>query len=259
LLGWCGVVILVGKEEFLINIRTKMKQIERISIWIIRLSFRFSVWLIERFHNMKLYEEQLEQLRKLEKGTLGREIADCLDKHGLRLVPHFESHDLKHTLLEYKMTAIDEIRMQAFMIGNGNISIPSIAIFIFGFILLPGQWSQFAKDFRTGLNSKSIKNWTIETFADHNLEQLRKKVILRDKKLIDMDLILKRVTYAASVFSMLAGGIGMIYCLPYLFSSAMEDIVGAGFPFVGGALLFSVGLIGLSIRTKEVKLKASID
>ncbi|MEL7006633.1 MAG: hypothetical protein AAFN93_28495, partial [Bacteroidota bacterium] len=77
---------------------------------------------------MKAYDEQLEQLRQLEKGTLGREIADCLDKHNLRLVPHYESHDLKHSLLDYKMTPTDEIRLQAFMIGNGNISIPSIAI-----------------------------------------------------------------------------------------------------------------------------------
>ena len=225
----------------------------KISEWIIRISFRLSVWLIERFHDMKVYDEQLDQLRQLELGTLGREIADCLDNHNLRLVPNYESHDLKHSLLNFRMTPIDEIRMQAFMIGNGNISIPSIAIFTFGFILLPSQWVQFAKDFHTGLNSKQIKHWTINEFAEGNLEQLRNKVILTDKKIIDMDLVMKKVTYAGSMFSMIAGGIGMIYCLPYLFSSVLEDLVGAGFPFVGGALLFIGGLISLSIRSKKVK------
>ncbi len=151
------------------------------------------------------------------------------------------------------MTPVDEIRMQAFMIGNGNLSIPSIAIFIFGFILLPSQWIQLAKDFQVGINSKSIKNWTIAEFAEQDLEQLRNKVILRDKKVIDMGLIMKRLAYSGSIFSMIAGGVGMIYCLPYLFSSVMEDLVGAGFPFVGGALLFMGGLISLSIRTKQVK------
>lgn len=230
-----------------------MNQIEKISEWIIRVSFKVSVWLIERFYNMKLYDEQLKKLRKLETGTLGREIADCLDRDDLKLVPHYESHDLKHSLLNFKMTPIDEIRMQAFMIGNGNISIPSIAIFTFGFILLPSQWIRLAKDFQIGLNSKSIKNWTIAEFAEQDLEQLRNKVILTDKKVIDMDSIMKRLADSGSIFSMFAGGIGMIYCLPYLFSSVMEDLVGAGFPFIGGALLFMGGLVSLSIRTKQVK------
>lgn len=235
-----------------------MKQLTRLSEWIIRLSFKFSVWLIEKFHDMKLYDEQLEQLRQLEAGTLGREIADCLDNHSLRLVPHFESHDLKHSLLGFKMTPIDEIRMQAFMIGNGNISIPSIAIFTFGFILLPSRWVQFAEDFQLGLNSKSIKNWTIEEFGNQYLNQLRGSVIATDKKAIDMDLFMKRTAYYASIFSMITGGIGMLYCLPYLFSSVLEDLVGAGFPFVGGALLFMGGLISLTIRTKKVKTSYNI-
>ena len=114
---------------------------------IIKLAFHLSVWVIERVHTIKLIYQQVDELRKLEKGTLGKEVADCLGKHTLRLVPGYESHDLKHSLLGYKMSPIDEIRMQAFMIGNGNNSIPSLAIFAFGFILLPCKWRQFARTF----------------------------------------------------------------------------------------------------------------
>jgi len=84
---------------------------------------------------------------------------------------------------------------------------------------LPSQWIQLAKDFQVGINSKSIKNWTIAEFAEQDLEQLRNKVILRDKKVIDMGLIMKRLAYSGSIFSMIAGGVGMIYCLPYYFIS----------------------------------------
>ncbi|WP_343744769.1 hypothetical protein [Chitinophaga sp.] len=42
----------------------------------------------------------------------------------------------------------------------------------------------------------------------------------------------------------------MIYCLPFLFSSSMKDLVGAGFPFVGGAIIASAGLIALSNLAK---------
>ncbi|WP_229972576.1 hypothetical protein [Pontibacter harenae] len=202
---------------------------------------------------MRLYDLQVDELRKLEAGTLGREVADCLDTNKLRLVPGYESHDLKHSLLDYKMTPVDEIRMQAFMIGNGNISIPSIAIFTFGFILLPYKWIQFAKDFRLGLNSKQIKEWTLGEYADKDLIQLRKSVILADKTRYKLEPLLKKLAYVGSVSAMIAGIFGIVFCLPYLFSPLLEDLVGAGFPFVGGAILFSAGLISMTFQNKERK------
>ncbi|MEQ8477285.1 hypothetical protein [Fulvivirga sp.] len=235
-----------------------MKILNKFSELIIKKSFHFSVWLIEQFHSMKVYDEQLEKLRALPNGTLGREIANCLDSHKLNLVPGYESHDLKHSLLNYKMTPVDEIRMQSFMIGNGNISLPSIAIFTFGFILLPHKWIQLAKDFYLGLNSKSIKNWTIDAYADKDLESLRLEVMMTDKIEIRVQPLMQKVAYLGSLAAMILGGLGMIYCLPFLFSSLVEDLIGAGFPFVGGAILFIGGLISLSINSKKGRESYSI-
>ena len=80
---------------------------------IIKNSFHLSVWTIEQFHDIVLYEQKAKKLQELPNGTLGKDIANCLDKNGLRLVPNYESHDLKHVLLDFKMTPVDEIRMQA--------------------------------------------------------------------------------------------------------------------------------------------------
>lgn len=219
----------------------------RIPETIISASFNLSVWTIENFHNMKVYEDKVNELRDLGEGTLGKDIADCLDKNNLRLVPGYESHDLKHVLLDYKMTPIDEIRMQAFMLGNGNISIPSIAIFLYGFILLPHKWKQLFIDFKLGLFSRSIKTWTMEQFANRQTKELREEVI-NTKHQFD---IMKKLAAIGSFSAIIAGLIGMIYCLPYLFSPILEDLVGAGFPFVGGAILFASGLISLSIQSKQ--------
>lgn len=228
-----------------------MKKIKLMPEFIIKISFHLSVWLIEQFHDMKLYNEQIDNLRKLSKGTLGREIADCLDKHNLNLVPGYESHDLKHSLLNYKMTPVGEIRLQSFMLENGNISLPSIAIFTFGFILLPHKWVQLAKDFHLGLNSKSIKDWTIEKYANKNIEDLRTQVIMTDHKKIKTASLIQKIAYIGSLSAMIFGGLGMVYCLPFLFSSVLEDLVGAGFPFIGGSILFIGGLISLSIINKK--------
>lgn len=227
-----------------------MNILQKTARQIIKMSFNFSVWTIEQFHNKSYYDLKLENLRKYPIGTLGYDIAKCLDDNKLGLVPNFESHDLKHVLLDFKMTPIDEIRMQAFMLGNGNYSLPCFTILIFGAILLPEQWSTFYKDFINGQNSKPISNWTIEKYASFQTQSLRNQVILKkskNKNFLTMNLITK---YGA-LTSIIAGIFGMLFCLPFLFSSNIADLVGAGFPFVGGAILTVGGLFTLSNLTRQ--------
>ena len=56
-----------------------------------------------------------------------------------------------------------------------------------------------------------------------------------------------------------AGVAGMVFCLPFLFSSNVADLVGAGFPFVGGAILTSGGLIALSAMGKQTYIPNTIE
>jgi hypothetical protein len=229
-----------------------MNILQKIARKIIKQSFDLSVSSIEFFSKMEPYKRKVSDLRKLENGTLGKEIAECLDNHNLTLVPKYESHDLKHVLLNYQMTAEDEIRMQAFMVGNGNYSIPSFAILIFGAILLPDLWLTFYSDLKKGKNSIGISEWTIEKYATRNLTELRAELLkpkFEQKSIFDM----KRITKFGAFASITAGIFGMLFCLPFLFSSNMADLVGAGFPFVGGAILAVGGLLALSNLSRPNK------
>lgn len=222
-----------------------MNILQKLSRQIIKRSFDFSVWLIEQFHDKNYYANKVENLRKHSIGTLGYDIAKCLDDNNLGLVPKYESHDLKHVLLDYKMTPVDEIRMQAFMLGNGNYTIPCFAILMFGAILLPDEWSTFYKDFNSGQKSKPISSWTIEKYADFQTQALRKQIIeidINKQPFLNMG----KITKYGALTSIAAGISGMLFCLPFLFSSNMADLVGAGFPFVGGAILTVGGLFTLS-------------
>jgi ubiquinone biosynthesis protein Coq4 len=156
-----------------------MKMLQKIAENIIRASFHLSVWIIEQFHNVKIYENKVELLLKMPNGTLGNDIGKSLRENNLRLVPRYESHDLKHILLGYGMNPIDEIRMQAFMIGNKNYSISVFAIFIFGALILPDHWKVFYKDFKRGRESVPIKTWTIEEYA-HYQTSLLKAIIFNE-------------------------------------------------------------------------------
>jgi len=217
---------------------------------IIKQSFHLSVWTIEQFHDIAVYEQKTRQLQELPDGTLGKDIANCLKRNNLRLVPNYESHDLKHVLLDFKMTPVDEIRMQAFMLGNGNHSIPSLAIFIFGALLLPDLWTTFYKDYKNGQNSKPIKTWTIEEYAHCQTSTLRQIVTnysVRQRTEVNMQSLIR----FGALTAIILGTFGMLFCLPFLFSSNMADLGGAGFPFLGGAIITSGGLIALSNLTKQ--------
>jgi hypothetical protein len=229
-----------------------MNIFQHLSRTIIKTSFHLSVWTIEQFHDIARYEQKARQLNELPDGTLGKDIANCLEKNGLRIVPNYDSHDLKHVLLNFKMTPVDEIRLQAFMLGNRNYTIPSFAIFIFGIILLPDLWSTFYRDFVNGRNAKPISTWTIEDFAHCQTSTLRDTVFNyspSQQNTFDMHSLTKFGAYAAICL----GIFGMLFCLPFLFSSSVPDLVGAGFPFLGGAIIAGVGLITLSNLTRNNK------
>ncbi|PQJ09296.1 hypothetical protein CJD36_018785 [Flavipsychrobacter stenotrophus] len=222
-----------------------MNALQHTARFIIKRSFRLSVWMIEQFSDTKLCTLKVARLRGLPEGTLGKDIADCLEDNKLSLVPKYESHDLKHVLLNFKMTPVDEIRMQAFMIGNGNYSIPSFVIFLFGAFLLPELSVTFYRDFLRGSKCMPISSWSIEEYAHCDITALRNLVfnyVPSTTKAHFMTSFLKASSYTAII----AGIASMLYCLPFLFSSNVSDLVGAGFPFVGGAIIATGGLITLS-------------
>lgn len=219
-----------------------MKLLTHLSYNIIKKSFDLSVCTIAFFTGGEKQVLKEQALAAMPHGTLGYEIFTCLTGNRVKLIKGFESHDLKHVVLDYKMTPLDEIRMQAFMLGNGNITFPCMAILLFGMLLLPSKWHLFLKDFRLGRRSVAISAWTIEHYAHKNLQHLRDMVFAPAKPETKAPLPQAAII---SYLVLCAGIVGMLFCLPFLFSSSVADLVGAGFP-LGGAILVAGGLISLS-------------
>ncbi len=130
------------------------------------------IWLLEKMYGAKTLDPKLAHLRTLEKGTVGREVAELLDSNGYRLIPKFEDHDLKHVILNYKMTMEDEIRMQAYLIGNGNYSFPCLAFLALG-VFYPSVWSNIPKEYSNGRKRKPIHLLTLDTCKDKKLAMLK--------------------------------------------------------------------------------------
>lgn len=234
-----------------------MNAIQRLARHLILKTFDLTVKTIQKLHDeQSAYEQKNEWIRTLPEGTLGADIARCLDQNGVKLVPGFESHDLKHVLLGYQMTPVDEIRLQAFMIGNRNYSLVSFAILVFGASLLPDEWRNLYRDFKRGRKTQPIRTWTIEQYAHRNTLELRTQLMENSTQKAERPALNNLVMYGA-VCSVAAGISGMLFCLPFLFSTDIADLIGAGFSFVGGAILTVGGLLALANLSKKSVISES--
>ncbi|GAA4113893.1 hypothetical protein GCM10022393_13120 [Aquimarina addita] len=97
-------------------------------------------------------ENTINQLKVLPNGTIGYELYKMLDNNNLKVIPKFENHDLKHIILGYGMTSIEEIKMQAYLFGNGNKTIFCI-LFLASGLIFPEEWKSFYKEFKKGKKS----------------------------------------------------------------------------------------------------------
>jgi len=129
-------------------------------------------------HSNAHYSAKLEAMRSLPSGTIGSNIAEMLDNEGLKLIPRFENHDLKHLILGYGMSTIDELRMQAYLFGNGNRSV-SCMLFLSSALLLPSSWNTLFQDFKKGKNNPSILRLSIDDCMNERIEVVRQQYKIR--------------------------------------------------------------------------------
>lgn len=115
---------------------------------------------------------QQQLLQRLPVGTVGRAVADLLAAHRLQLIPGYENHDLKHVLLGYAMTPDDELKLKAFMLGNGDWSLASLVLSLL-VVLTPERWPVLWQHYQRGRGAPSIVHWNLADYAHRDLASLR--------------------------------------------------------------------------------------
>jgi ubiquinone biosynthesis protein Coq4 len=142
----------------------------------------FSLVLIPAFrfwYGTARVDAQRQFLQSLPAGTVGRAVADLLAAHHFQLIPRYENHDLKHVLLGYAMTPDDELNLKAFMLGNGDWSLPSLGLSLL-VVLTPEQWPTLWRHYQRGRRTPSIVRWKLADYATQNLANLRQQLGLQE-------------------------------------------------------------------------------
>ncbi|MGK4569391.1 hypothetical protein [Flavobacterium sp. 3HN19-14] len=133
-----------------------------------------TIWILEKIYRTAPLEKKLNHLRSLDIDTVGYGVSQLLDERNYRLIPKFENHDLKHLILGYEMTMQDEIKMQAYLIGNGNYTLPCLLFFSL-FLFYPSTWKSLPGEYRNGKSMKSIYFLTLDECKGENLAKIRRE------------------------------------------------------------------------------------
>ncbi len=138
-------------------------------------------WMINKavptlniFRYPKAWPYTLEEMRKFPEGTLGYDMAEFLDKRSFGLLPKYEVHDAAHTILKYNTTTVGELKLQAFMWGNGSSSYAGRVLFLMGLFILPELWQELKLDYERGRQAvERIGDWDMESLVNREINALR--------------------------------------------------------------------------------------
>ncbi|WP_430405465.1 hypothetical protein [Fluviicola sp.] len=119
----------------------------------------------------KYSNKQLKVLESKDRGTVGKDLSQILKENQLTIIPRFEDHDLKHLILGYGMTSMEEIRMQAYLFGNGNWS-PFCLVFLATGLIFPEEWKSFYAEFKKGRTGPNILHLRVVDCMDESTEEM---------------------------------------------------------------------------------------
>ena len=114
-----------------------------------------------------------EQLRIFPQGTLGKDLANFMDKNDFDMLPYLETHDVYHVLLGYQPTIVEESRLYFFLLGNGKYSFEVINTVLVSLFLLPDYWGDLFQHYRRGKASRKMGHWDFRYLMHEETELLR--------------------------------------------------------------------------------------
>jgi ubiquinone biosynthesis protein Coq4 len=151
-----------------------MKTIKKIrSQFLEFVTHKIALPLIGKFRTKPQFPYSMDQLLQMPDDTLGKELANYLQKMNFKLLPNYEQHDCKHIILQYEMDEVGEARMQFYFLGNRHYSLPVISTTLLCFLLMLEHWKQFWRDYKKGRTTKTFDNVDFSSIILMNTTDLR--------------------------------------------------------------------------------------
>ncbi len=105
-------------------------------------------------------------------GSVGHGLRRLLCDRGISLVPGYQHHDLKHLLLGFDLSAVDEMRMQAFMTGNAGVGRDTLLGLAF-LVYCPEMWAEIPRLLLAGAFAAPVADIDFDRALGSDLDTLR--------------------------------------------------------------------------------------
>ncbi len=113
--------------------------------------------IIRRFIAPPPFPYSLAELEQMNTGTLGHQLATFLSSNNFTLLSGYETHDVKHVLLDYAPDEAGEAAMQYFFLGNRDYSLPVIITVAITLFIMPEYYGRFLRAYKRGRNTPTLK------------------------------------------------------------------------------------------------------
>lgn len=131
--------------------------------------------LIRKGYN---FPYSIKDLQHMPEGTVGYELFLFFSRNNLKMLPHYEKHDIKHVVLGYPPNETGEVCLQTFMLANGRITLPVIVSVIIGWTIMPEHWTSFVAAWRKGRNLSSLNKLNWFALIPQPIDEVRTKIFI---------------------------------------------------------------------------------
>ena len=137
-----------------------------------------SVPLLNTVRRPAQWPYSLDDLSDMSDGSWGRELHAFLASRELGYLPKYEEHDAYHALLGYGTTVTEELKLQAFMFGNGSATIAGRALLAMGAVGFPSKWRLLREEYRRGRQSSPLHRFPTTDMIPLPLDVVRRKMCI---------------------------------------------------------------------------------
>ena len=137
-----------------------------------------SVPILNLFRSPDEWPYSLDGLSDMPDGSWGRELYSFLESRELGYLPKYEEHDAYHALLGYGTTVTEELKLQAFMFGNGSATIAGRVLLTIGVVGFPAKWRLLREEFRRGRRSSPLHRFPTTVMMPLPLNVVRRKMCI---------------------------------------------------------------------------------
>lgn len=113
------------------------------------------------------------QLLNFQNDSLGKVLGDFYQKHGFRMIPKMENHDVYHLITDFSTNIQDEIAMQYLLFGNGKKTAYLLGTMLLGTLVFPEYYKMYYKAYHKGKAMKTFHHLNFEELLWQNFYHLK--------------------------------------------------------------------------------------